>query len=77
MLTSVTIRTDPTSSSPAYQYVGLWADIRGFLAKRIAKGFTFSDIEIEFHKGDHLVSFDIDTSEMDLSLAQFNAVKKL
>jgi hypothetical protein len=40
------------------------------------KGFTFSDIEIEFHKG-CLVSFDIDTSETELSLAQFNAVTTL
>jgi hypothetical protein len=72
----VTATTEPTSSSPAYRYVGPWKDIRGFIGLCIAKGFSFDDIVNDLHK-DLPVSFDIDASEPILSLAKFEAVKKL
>ena len=72
----VTATTEPTSSSTAYCYVGAWRDIRGFIALTVRKGRAFADIENDLRK-DLPVSFDIDATESALSLARFNAVKKL
>jgi hypothetical protein len=72
----VTVLTEPTPSSPAFRYIGPWADVRGFLAIHTVSGVEFPDIETELHE-DRLVSFDIDTSEMGLASAQFNAVREL
>jgi hypothetical protein len=71
----VSVTAELTSSSSAFLRIGLWTDIRDFLAQHKIGGVEFSDIEIELHK-DPPVSFDIDTSETALSLAHFNAVKK-
>jgi hypothetical protein len=74
--TNVTVTTERTGSSPAFRYVGLWTDIRGFLAQHALSGVKLWEIETELHK-DRPMSFDIDTSETGLSSAQFIAVKKL
>ena len=72
----VTATTEPTSSSPAYRYIGPWKAIRAFVAAHAAKRFLFDDIVNDLHK-DLPVSFDIDASESILSLAKFEAVRKL
>jgi hypothetical protein len=72
----VTATAEPTFSSPAYRYVGPWKSVRGFIALTATKGFSFDDIVNDLHK-DLPVSFDIDASEPILSLAKFEAVKKL
>ena len=72
----VTATIEPTSLSPAYRYIGPWKGIRGFVAAHAAKGFSFDEIVIDLHKN-LPVSFKIDASEPTLSLAKFEAVKRL
>ena len=71
----VSVTAELTASGSTFLRIGPWTDIRDFLAHYAVSGVEFPDIEIELHK-DRPVSFDIDTSETALCLAQFNGVKK-
>jgi len=68
---SVTAKTDVGS---AFHWVGPWIAIRLFLVIHMLTGYDIADIEDDLRKGTER-SFDIDTSETLLLLAEFSPVR--
>jgi hypothetical protein len=72
---NVSVSAEATPAGSTFLRLGPWTDIRDFLAQHRVGGVEFSDIETELHKN-RPVLFEIDVPETELSLAQFNAVRK-
>jgi hypothetical protein len=68
---SVTAKTDTGS---AFHWVGPWIAIRLFLVIHMLTGHDLAGIEDDLRKGTER-SFDIDTSETLLLLAEFSPVR--
>jgi hypothetical protein len=68
---SVTAKTDDGSG---FHWVGPWIAIRLFLVVHMVTGHDLAGIEDDLRKGTER-SFDIETSETLLLLAEFNPVR--
>jgi hypothetical protein len=72
---NVSVTAEAIPSGSTFLRLTQWTDIRDFLAQHKVGRVEFSVIEIELHKN-RPVLFEIDVTETELSLAQFNAVRK-